>query len=72
MSRTVGLPLAFAVRAVLDGAVTTRGVCGPGAEAAIWKRVLAGLEEAGLGMRETVKRRRVEEGDGGIVERGLL
>ena len=76
MSRTVGLPLAFAVRAVLDGAVEARGVCGPGAESSIWKRVLEGLGGVGLGMRESVRRRRVGpgggEGEGGVVERALL
>lgn len=71
MSRCVGLPLAFAVRAVLDGTVATRGVCDPGAERAVWGSVLAGLEEVGLGMRETVKRRRVGQGEGGIVEQAL-
>ena len=72
MARTVGLPLAFAVRAVLDGAVTVRGVHGPGAESSVWRRVLAGLDEAGLGMRETVTRRRLEDGAGGVVERALV
>lgn len=70
MARTVGMPLAFAVRAVLDGGVRTRGVCGPGAEREIWTRVLAGLEEAGLGMRESVSHRKVR-GGGGPVERAL-
>ena len=70
MARTVGMPLAFAVRAVLAGDIRTRGVCGPGAEKAIWGRVLGGLEEAGLGMREAVSRRKVS-GGGGRVERAL-
>ncbi|GJE94028.1 saccharopine dehydrogenase-domain-containing protein [Phanerochaete sordida] len=70
MARTVGMPLAFAARAVLDGAVRTRGVCGPGVEREIWARVLAGLEQAGLGMREGVSRRKVP-GGGGRVERAL-
>ena len=70
MARTVGLPLAFAVRAVLDGTVRARGVHGPGIEEAVWGRVLAGLEEKGLGMRETVMRRKVA-GGGGLVESAL-
>lgn len=68
MARTVGMPLAFAVRAVLDGGVAARGVVGPGVERAVWGRVLSGLEEAGLGMKETVRQRIV---GGGPVERAL-
>lgn len=70
MARTVGMPLAFAVRAVLDGGVKTRGVCGPGVEKEVWGRVLSGLEEAGLGMREEVMKRNVLGGGVGI-ERAL-
>lgn len=55
MARTVGLPVAFAARRVLDGAVRATGVCGPTAEEAVWKGVLDGLESRGLGVRETVK-----------------
>ncbi|EKM51292.1 uncharacterized protein PHACADRAFT_177943 [Phanerochaete carnosa HHB-10118-sp] len=69
MARTVGMPLAFAVRAVLDGNIQTRGVCGPGAEKAIWTGVLAGLEQAGLGMRESVSHR---VSGGGQVESMLV
>lgn len=55
MARTVGLPVAFAARCVLDGAVRATGVCGPTAEEALWKGVLEGLESRGLGIREHVK-----------------
>lgn len=54
MARCVGLPLAFAVRAVLDGQVSARGVCGPGADRAIWSNVLSELQRVGLGMQEKV------------------
>ncbi|KAG9087808.1 hypothetical protein FRC06_002352 [Ceratobasidium sp. 370] len=59
MSRTVGLPLAFAALCVLDGGVRTRGVAGPFGEE-VYRPVLRGLEEVGLGMRET----RVVGGEG--------
>ncbi|KAG8754690.1 hypothetical protein FRC11_006528 [Ceratobasidium sp. 423] len=52
MSKTVGLPLAFATLRVLDGGVRTRGVAGPFGEE-VYKPVLEGLEAVGLGMRET-------------------
>ncbi|KAF8674597.1 Saccharopine dehydrogenase C-terminal domain [Rhizoctonia solani] len=52
MSKTVGLPLAFAALQVLDGAVRARGVAGPFGEE-VYKPVLEGLEAVGLGMRET-------------------
>ncbi|KAG8691455.1 hypothetical protein FRC08_010176 [Ceratobasidium sp. 394] len=52
MSRTVGLPLAFAALHVLDGGVRARGVAGPFGEE-VYRPVLHGLEEVGLGMRET-------------------
>lgn len=55
MARTVGLPVAFAARRVLDGAVRATGVCGPTADEAVWKGVLEGLESRGLGVRENVK-----------------
>ncbi|KAI0086800.1 Saccharopine dehydrogenase-domain-containing protein [Irpex rosettiformis] len=54
MARTVGLPLAFAVRSVLDGSVKARGVCGPGADKAVWTNVLQGLQRVGLGMQEKI------------------
>lgn len=53
MSKTVGLPLAFAALRVLDGGIRTRGVAGPFGEE-VYKPVLAGLAEMGLGMRETM------------------
>jgi len=55
MARTVGLPVAFAARRVLDGAVRATGVCGPTAEETVWKGVLEGLESRGLGILENVK-----------------
>lgn len=54
MARCVGLPLAFAVRSVLDGGVIARGVCGPGADRAVWGSVLSELQRVGLGMRERI------------------
>lgn len=53
MSRTVGLPLAFAAMKVLDGQVHERGVKGPsqcGKE--VWRGVLDGMESVGMGMKE--------------------
>lgn len=55
MARCVGLPVAFAVLKVLDGRVSARGVCGPTIEESLWKGVLEGLEEVGLGMKEVVR-----------------
>lgn len=55
MARCVGLPVALAALKVLDGGVSARGVCGPAVERDLWKAVLDGLEEAGLGMKETVR-----------------
>ena len=55
MARCVGLPVAFAALKVLDGHVSTRGVCGPAVEESLWKGVLEGLEEVGLGMKEAVR-----------------
>ena len=55
MARCVGLPVAFAALRVLDGHVSARGVCGPGVERSLWKGVLDGLEEVGLGMKETIR-----------------
>jgi alpha-aminoadipic semialdehyde synthase len=55
MARCVGLPVAFAALKVLDGRVSARGVCGPTVEDNLWKGVLDGLEEVGLGMKETVR-----------------
>ena len=45
-----------------------RGVHGPGVEGAVWRGVLGGLEEVGLGMRESVRR----VAKGGVVERALV
>ncbi|KAJ7784692.1 Saccharopine dehydrogenase-domain-containing protein [Mycena metata] len=53
MARTVGLPVAIAALNVLDGKVAVRGVAGP-TDSSIYNPVLRGLEEAGLGMKETV------------------
>jgi alpha-aminoadipic semialdehyde synthase len=55
MARTVGLPVAFAARRVLDGAVRATGVCGPTADEAVWKGVLEGLESRGLGVKESIR-----------------
>jgi alpha-aminoadipic semialdehyde synthase len=51
MSRTVGLPLAFATLEVLDGKVESRGVLG-GKE--VWRAVLEGMAQVGIHMRESV------------------
>jgi alpha-aminoadipic semialdehyde synthase len=55
MARCVGLPVAFAALRVLDGCVSARGVCGPAVEESLWRGVLDGLEEVGLGMKEAVR-----------------
>ncbi|CAE6447590.1 unnamed protein product [Rhizoctonia solani] len=52
MSKTVGLPLAFAALRVLDGGVRARGVAGPFGDE-VYMPVLEGLEAVGLGMKET-------------------
>ena len=54
MARTVGLPVALAALAILDGRVDKRlrGVVGPGHES-VRKVVLRGLEDVGVGMEET-------------------
>ncbi|KAI0942460.1 hypothetical protein AcW1_003090 [Taiwanofungus camphoratus] len=64
MSRTVGLPVAFAALQILDGGLTVRGVQGP-THKDIYENVLASLEEAGLGMKESVRV------DSGKVEQAL-
>lgn len=51
MSRTVGLPLAFATLEVLDRKVQSRGVLG-GKE--VWRAVLHGMEHVGIHMQERV------------------
>ncbi|KAI0791367.1 Saccharopine dehydrogenase-domain-containing protein [Abortiporus biennis] len=70
MAKCVGLPVAFATRCVLDGVIKVRGVHGPGVERGIWERVLSSLEEKGLGMNESVARKKGLSG-GGIVESAL-
>ena len=55
MSRTVGLPVAFAALEILDGKVQVRGVQGP-TDKSIYQSVLKGLEEVGLGMKERVRK----------------
>jgi alpha-aminoadipic semialdehyde synthase len=57
MARCVGLPVAFAALKVLDGCVSARGVCGPAVEESLWNGVLDGLEDVGLGMKETVRQK---------------
>ena len=55
MARTVGLPVAIAALNVLDGKVGgLRGVCGP-MEESVYRPVLRGLEEVGLGMEEKMR-----------------
>ncbi|KAF9236788.1 Saccharopine dehydrogenase-domain-containing protein [Melanogaster broomeanus] len=55
MSKCVGLPVAFATLAVLDGKVVGRGVQGP-TEEALYQAVLDGLEEGGLAMKEGIRK----------------
>lgn len=55
MSRTVGLPVAFAALEILDGKVQVRGVQGP-TDKSIYQSVLKGLGEVGLGMKERVRK----------------
>ncbi|KAI9570082.1 Saccharopine dehydrogenase-domain-containing protein [Boletus coccyginus] len=55
MSRCVGLPVAFATLAVLDGKVVGRGVQGP-TEQNLYRTVLDGLQGVGLEMKESVRR----------------
>ena len=55
MSRTVGLPVAFAALEILDGKVQVRGVQGP-TDKSVYQSVLKGLEEVGLGMKERVRK----------------
>ncbi|KII95578.1 hypothetical protein PLICRDRAFT_34485 [Plicaturopsis crispa FD-325 SS-3] len=67
MARTVGLPVAFAARAILEGRVVMRGVQGPSSEETVWRGVLTGLESVGLGMVEGVSTRGME----GVLAEGL-
>ncbi|KAI0665470.1 Saccharopine dehydrogenase-domain-containing protein [Trametes maxima] len=55
MARTVGLPVAYAALQVLDGGIRARGVRGP-TDREVYTNVLARLEEAGLGVRESVRK----------------
>lgn len=55
MSRCVGLPIAFATLAVLDGKVVGRGAQGP-TEETLYRAVLDGLKGVGLEMKEGVRR----------------
>ncbi|KAL4076611.1 Saccharopine dehydrogenase-domain-containing protein [Scleroderma yunnanense] len=67
MATCVGLPVAFAALAVLDGQARARelggetsglasGVKGPTEVPGVWRAVLDGLEMAGVGMKERVLR----------------
>lgn len=62
MALTVGLPVAFAALRILDGEIHVRGVAGPTADVGLYRPILRDLEKAGLGMRESVVRRK--EGGG--------
>ncbi|KAH9916537.1 Saccharopine dehydrogenase-domain-containing protein [Fomitopsis serialis] len=53
MARCVGLPVAFAALHVLDGGVKLRGVHGP-TDRQVYEHMLPRLDEAGLGMKESV------------------
>ncbi|THH07875.1 hypothetical protein EW146_g9178 [Bondarzewia mesenterica] len=67
MARTVRLPVALVALPVLDSAVLSRGIRGPTYDESVWKAVLEGLEERGLGIKEDVK----NAGEAGM-EGGLL
>ncbi|KAI6144926.1 Saccharopine dehydrogenase-domain-containing protein [Pisolithus tinctorius] len=64
MATCVGLPVAFATLAVLDGRSTAMGlglglgsgVRGPTEVQGVWSAVLGRLEEAGVGMKERVRK----------------
>ena len=58
MALTVGLPVAFAALRILDGEVHVRGVVGPTADVGLYTPILKDLETVGLGMRESVVKRR--------------
>jgi alpha-aminoadipic semialdehyde synthase len=62
MALTVGLPVAFAALRILDGEVCVRGVVGPTADVGLYKSILRDLETVGLGMRESVVKRKVGAG----------
>lgn len=58
MALTVGLPVAFAALRILDGEVHVRGVAGPTADVGLYRLILEDLETVGLGMRESVVKRK--------------
>ena len=66
MALTVGLPVAFAALRILDGEIHVRGVAGPTADVGLYRPILRDLEKVGLGMRESVVRRK--EGGGVAAE----
>ena len=55
MSRTVGLPVAFAALQILDGGVRARGVQGP-TDKEVYVNVLQRLEEVGLQVKESTRK----------------
>ncbi|KAL1742987.1 Saccharopine dehydrogenase-domain-containing protein [Schizophyllum fasciatum] len=55
MARTVGIPVALAALGVLDGRIGVRGVQGA-TDGSVYGPVLEGLEERGIGMKESVER----------------
>ena len=61
MSRTVGLPVAFATLQILDGGLRARGVHGP-TEREVYTNVLQRLDEAGLRVKESTRK----AGSGGV------
>lgn len=71
MARTVGMPVAFAALETLDGRVGSKGVCGPSQDANVWRSVLREMKNAGVGMREDVKRVSVERGLEALLDKGL-
>ena len=58
MALTVGLPVAFAALRILDGEIHVRGVAGPTADVGLYRSILRDFERVGLGMRESVVRRK--------------
>ena len=58
MALTVGLPVAFAALRILDGGIHVRGVRGPTADAGLYRPILRDLETVGLGMQESIVRRK--------------
>ena len=55
MSRTVGLPVAFAALQILDGGGRARGVQGP-TDKEVYVNVLQRLEQVGLEVRESTRK----------------